>query len=231
MSDVTDRDRLTRPDGLDRRIVPPGVADARGRAFIAILANAFDASDPSRLRLTDFDTVDAQLLPFLVRALSCEEFVTPQMPERIVRNILKSAIPLHIGKGRDQGVINGLRALEMDATIVQWFAETPMAAPNTHRIDVFASKGWTAGQAVTDPVLQNAALRMIRGTKRHSQQSFVRFIVGSRGRVRLGAYAHMRSSFSTLPLAQGDVVSPGVLRIGVAAGLTERHVTRPRLLN
>lgn len=192
---------IVRPDGVDARLIPPGVADARARAFTAVLAQALDAVPLGRFDLVDVAAVDSRLLPALVRGLSMEEFVTEDMPERIVRRLLAQAIPLHVGKGRDRAVLDALAALEMDGTIAQWWRQAPPGSPNTNVTTVRIVDGWRPDQPASDPALRRAAARAIAATSRWSQSSDVRVRIAAPGSVRAGAGCRMGGTIRIRALA------------------------------
>ncbi|WP_170181922.1 phage tail protein I [Phreatobacter stygius] len=161
---------------VDRSIVPPSVSDERGRAFGEVLALALEAPDFRVLLTERIDTVDASVLPFLVRELSIEDMVEPGMTDAVIRRVLKGSFALHARKGYVDSVIAGLGLLGVRVTRWrQWFQETPQAAIGTHVIsiavddEVFEAEG----RAITAR-LQRAIGRMIDATKRYSQDITIR---------------------------------------------------------
>lgn len=206
------------------RIVPPGVADARGRAFARMLARALDAVPPAGVFI-DVDTVPAELLPSLVRSLSCQEFITDAMPEAMVRGVLKRWAELHRTKGTDAGVVAGLAALGFDAQIEQWWQASPMGAPNTHTITV-AVASLSDEMALLDPRNRAAARRMISATKRHSQSSTIRFLLQSRAAVRVGALARTGGLLHTLAKAPQDQLEQSRVAMALVSRLGGTFHTR-----
>lgn len=167
-------------------LVPPSVADKRGKAFGGLMARA--ANDPqfTKLLFERIDEVDASVLPFLVREFSIEEFVEPGMSAEIIRALLKASYELHATKGFIHGVRRGLLMLGMRVIWKQWFQQVPPAAAGTHVATVFVNQTIFDGQTdLLDERVQRAAQRMISGMKRHSQD--VAFQLGIAILARVGA--------------------------------------------
>ena len=217
-----------REDGLDHRLVPPGVADARGRAFIDVVARIRDAFALGRLDLYDFDQVDERLLPALVRALSVEDFVAEDMAPATVRRILKHHVALQERRGKVAGVKFGLSLVGMRADWVQWHQRTPKGTPNTHTVTVLADSALLSSASIFSPRDVNAAHRMISAMTRHSQDVEVRFARQQAVGQRVGVWLLTRETSNTLPLAPRDVLRQSGLRVGVAAHLFQRSNTLPR---
>lgn len=217
---------LIRADGVDVRLVPPGVADARARAFVEVLGRAIDEVPLGRFDLVNFDRVDARLLPALVRGLSMEEFVSEDMPERIVRRLLKAAIPLHVGKGRDRAVIEALAAIEMDGAILQWHAQAPLGIPNTNVTSVRIVEGWRPDQPASDPRMRRAAERAIAATKRWSQAADIRIRIATPGILHAGAGCRLGGTVRIRALVPDTTLPPG--RVGTLAVFRAGGVIRIR---
>lgn len=170
-----------RDDGVDARLIPPGVADARAQAFTEVLGRAIDELPLDRFGLVDFDRVDAKLLSDLVRGLTMQKFMFEGIPETVVRRLLANAIPLHVTHGTAAGIKLGLRMIGMRLKLLPWHAETPRAAPNTYKATIYVNE-----QLFDDPKLlseanQRAALTMVDATKRWSQLGTLTIGVGFDG--------------------------------------------------
>ncbi len=170
-------------------LVPPSIADERGRAFGAVMAHAIAEPAFKQLLFERIDEVDACVLPFLVREFSIEEFVDPGMSETVVRRLLKNAFELHARKGFIDGVRIGLSMLGIRITSwTQWWQQEPKGAPGTHvftlAVDevVFEAEG----RAYTAR-LQRAIARMIDGMKRWSQDIAMRFEAEAEVPIYVGA--------------------------------------------
>ncbi|MBK9083235.1 MAG: phage tail protein I [Rhizobiales bacterium] len=156
-------------------LVPPSVADIRGRAFGEAMQRALNEADFRRLLMERPDEVDARLLPFLVREFSIEEFVQPDMREDVVRGLLAASHELHAAKGFLRGVRRGLSLLGMSPRWTQWFERAPKGAPGTHEVTIYVNRFLFDRQgAWLDARVLDAALRMIDGTKRWSQHVAVK---------------------------------------------------------
>lgn len=177
-------------------LIPPSVADERGKSFGVIMAEAIADPDFKTLLFERIDQVDASALPFLIREFSIEEFAEPEMSEAVIRRLLKGSFQLHARKGFVDAVRTGLGFLGVRITSWrQWFEEQPPSAPGTHAITleideaVFEAKG----RAITAR-LQRAISRMIDGTKRYSQDVTVRFSAEAETAVFVGAVTVSRIS-------------------------------------
>ena len=205
-------------------IVPPSIADKRGRAFGETMARAIADPDFRKLLFERIDTVDASVLPFLVRDFSIEEFVEPGMSEAVVRRLLKGSYDLHASKGFISGVRRGLLMLGMRVVWKQWFKATPKGQPGTHVATVFVNQTiFDDQETLIDERSQRAALRMIEGMKRYSQD--VSFQIGVATTSRAGA-ASAAHPMIVAPIA-ASIAPPEIgARIGSAAAAGMLAVSR-----
>jgi phage tail P2-like protein len=195
-------------------LVPASIADVRGRAFGLTMEQAFAEPDFVRLLFERIDTVDAAVLPFLVREFSMEEFIEPDMLEDVVRGLLKVAFELHAAKGFLHGVKRGLRMLNMDVVWTQWFEQSPKGQPGTHVATVFAGARLFSGQRVLlDERVQRAALRMIDQMKRWSQH--VSFQMGVASKAQAGVAVAKRAA--QVSVVNVDACPPRALSGSVGA--------------
>lgn len=169
------------PDEQLDRITPPGATDARGRAVMRALS-AFVGGQPlSDFYVRDADTCPAEALPALIAEYSLEEYITPGLPEFVLRRIIKHAWFLHEAKGYDAGVQLGLSLLGVTADIRHWHQEEPVGAPNTHRITFYIGEQlFPDSDALLGAGEVRAAIRMNDATKRWSQESVIEVGVGLR---------------------------------------------------
>lgn len=196
-------------------LVPPSIADERGRSFGVAMSKAISEADFTRLLFERIDTVDEAALPFLVREFSIEEFVEPGMSNAVIRQLLKNAYELHASKGFIHGVRRGLLMLGMRVTWQQWFQATPPGQPGTHVITVFVNQYiFSAQNTMIDARVERAALRMINGMKRWSQD--VSFRLAVMAKTVIGATAVGEAA--QLSRLTGCAEPP--TRTGVAAGST-----------
>jgi len=174
---------------VEASLVPPSVADERGKAFGAIMAEAIADPDFKSLLFERIDDVNAAVLPFLIREFSIEEFVDPEMSEAVIRRLLKGAFELHARKGFIDAVRTGLGFLGVRVkSWTQWFEAVPPAAPGTHvaHLSVDEVVFEAEGNAITAR-LQRAIGRMIDGTKRYSQDVTIRFAAEAETSLFVGA--------------------------------------------
>lgn len=177
-------------DGQIDRITPPQVNDIRGRAYLRTLDKMI-ASHPLRdFYVRDALTCPKAALPALIAEYSLEEFITPDLPERVIRKIIANQWFLHEGKGYDDGVELGLSLLGMTGSIKQWHQQVPMAAANTHIITFSVDELLFAdGDGHFDSRQIAAAQKMINATKRWSQGSEIRAAVSALAPNYSGAFA------------------------------------------
>jgi phage tail P2-like protein len=158
-------------------LLPPSIRDARSIAFMAVMQQALLEPDFKQALVERIDSVDARLLPALIRELSCEEFIEPGMSEGVVRRLLKRAYALHASKGYLYGIRLGLSLLGMRVHWTQWYNHTPKRPAGTHKAVVYANEYIFDNQGqILDLRTERAARRMIDGMKRWSQD--VDFSIG-----------------------------------------------------
>lgn len=175
-------------------LIPPSIADERSRAFGIIMERAIANPDFKSLLFERIDSVDASLLPFLVREFSIEEFVEPGMSDVVVRRLLAGAFEIHARKGFIDGVESGLEMLGIRiASWRQWFENNPKTAAGTHVVTLIIDEVVfeAEGHAITAR-LQRVIGRMIGGMKRYSQDINVRFNATSQTAVFIGAAIRQR---------------------------------------
>lgn len=168
------------------QLLPGSVSDERQRAFIGALDAGLQSVDIQSFVMTDADTVKAELLPYLVREYSLQEFITPNLKEHVTRRFIKRAYDLHAKKGYVEGTRLGLSLLGVDVDWQQWWQLEPIrgtaeghiwpdrGAPkghhNTHIITAYANEVIFEGQDMFfDGAVQDACLKIIRATQRWSQ--------------------------------------------------------------
>lgn len=161
------------------RITPPQVKDVRGRGLIRTLDRAFASQPVANLSARNPETCPAEALPALIAEYSMEEFIEPGLPENVIRKILKNAWVLQSSEGYDDGVKRGLSLLGMSMQIEHWWQVEPKRPANTHRLYFFVGESLFPDQlSVLNARSTKAALRMIKATKRWSQESEI--FVGAR---------------------------------------------------
>ena len=172
-------------------LVTSGVRDDRQIALAQAFGEALASIDLSKLSMVDPLTVDARLLPFMAREFGAQEFLDPNLPEHVLRRILANIWELKSLQGYDAGVKLGLSFLGLNADIQQWYAQTPMAAPNTHLVNFSVEEFiFEDGTDYFDDRLIAAAWRMINATKRWSQSSEIRLGVSVTSPAYAGAFQH-----------------------------------------
>lgn len=194
--------------------LPPSVRDRRTLAFAEAFQRAFQDPDFRRLLMEHFDSAPSEALPALIREFSIEEFVEPGMNETVIRRLLAGSFEMHAKKGYLEGIRKGLALIGMSVDWVQWYEKTPKGQPGTHTATVYATEFIFDNQgAILDARVQRAALRMIDGTKRWSQD--VEFVIGVGFKQKLGmvgieqaVMARRESAEAAMPMphAQSGIV-------------------------
>lgn len=203
---------------VTRDLVPPAIADERGRAFGETMARAIADPDFTALLFERIDTVNASLLPFLIREFSVEEFVEPDMTETVIRQLLKAAYELHAAKGFIYGVRRGLLMLGMRVVWKQWFQKNPKGAAGTHTATVFVNQSIFNGQqTLIDERVQRAALRMIDGMKRWSQH--VDFALAANTMSNAGVASAAQAAALAAPAMRADPLTEMGSDYGLSAAL------------
>lgn len=156
------------------QITTPAVADERGVALIRTARDLLADYGPQKLHVQSAQDCAAELLPALIAERSMEEFIDPDLPEQIKRDILDQEYPLKKLKGHDDGVLLGMRLLGYSADIIQWYAQTPKAGHDTHILKVFVEASSEAPYSTTDV---RAINRMNGACKRWSQGTELRLSV------------------------------------------------------
>lgn len=172
------------------KLIPPSIADERSRAFGRLMERAIADPDFKVLLFERIDSVDAALLPFLIREFSIEEFVEPDMSDAVIRTLLKGSYELHASKGYISGVRKGLLMLGMRPVWKQWFQQNPKGAAGTHVATVFVNQTIFNGQSVLlDERIQRVAQRMINGMKRWSQDVTLQLAVSTSAKAGVASVA------------------------------------------
>lgn len=179
------------PDLVPLQLVPPGVNDARSRAFAGALGEVLAQFETSALIVENAWTAPAAMLPALVMSAGLTEFVSPGMREDLLRALIADAPGIHAMTGTVAGTRRALAAIGVEARWTQWWQEMPKAAHDTHKVVLFLADTIIAGAAPLDVPNQQAAARIINAVKRWSQDIAVEY--GMRGTARLYAGIGSRS--------------------------------------
>lgn len=152
-------------------LVPPSISDDRQRALAQAFGEALAEIDLSALAMVDPLTVDARLLPYMIREFGAQAFVDPDLPEAVQRNILKNIWRLKSLHGYDAGVKLGLELLGVETEISHWHQTDPKGAANTQRLTLKLGPALFAYQPAAQQSRElDAAIRMVKATQRLSQE-------------------------------------------------------------
>ncbi|MDZ7822956.1 MAG: phage tail protein I [Ahrensia sp.] len=90
------------------------------------------ACELSTYVMNDAHTVPADLLPFMVREFSVEEFISTDLPDEFVRRFIANAYELHAKKGYVEGTRLGLRMLGVEVSVEAVVAASARRAKPRH---------------------------------------------------------------------------------------------------
>lgn len=210
---------------LPDQLVSPGVRDERQVTFAQMIDGTLREIDLNSFVMTNAQTVDARLLPALVREFSVEEFVSPDLPESVVRDLIDNAYELHAKKGYIEGVRLGLSLLGMSASWQQWWQQDPIGPHNTHIVTIEIDRlVFEGSETLLDERLVNAAYQMIDAMKRWSQEIALRLAAKARSSVYAAPFPLTRLTVSAFPFFLAPPVAEAPMR-GAVAPLTRLHVT------
>jgi phage tail P2-like protein len=144
-------------------------------------------------------TCPAALLPWLAWALSVDEW-DGTWPEARQRAVIAASIGVHRRKGTRGAVVAALAAAEYETELVEWFADSPAAAPYTFRAVVDITD-----RSITEAI-QDEIIRLIEATKNlRSHMTNIRFRASASGIVYAAAWALSGETTTVYPYS---IVSP-----------------------
>lgn len=206
-------------------LIPAGVKDSRQEALIQIFGEALARINLDRLIMVDPLTVDARLLPYMIREFAAQEFIDADLPEYVQRRILKNIWGLKSLHGYDAGVRLGLSLLGMQMVLKHWHQETPKGPPNTHIITFLVGETFFDEGVVLGPRIIAAAERMIAATKRLSQHSTIRIGVNMQRALPLVSGAAPLEVLRSTGAAKRPSSFLG--KLGVVSAASEVSILRP----
>ncbi len=107
--------------------------DDRQVAFVGAMDAHFQSVNISKFIMVDAWKVDAELLPALAVETAVQKYLTPDMPEKVVRGLIANSYELHAKEGYVEGTRLGLSLLGAKVKWVQWHQMSPMARPTPIR--------------------------------------------------------------------------------------------------
>jgi len=128
-------------------------------------------------------TCPAALLPWLAWALSVDEW-DGTWPVAQQRAVIAASVGVHRKKGTRGAVVAALAAVEYETELVEWFADSPAAAPYTFRAVVDITD-----RSITEAI-QDEIIRLIEASKNvRSHMTSIRFRASVSGSVYAAAWA------------------------------------------
>ncbi|MCA3448574.1 MAG: phage tail protein I [Rhodobacter sp.] len=144
-------------------------------------------------------TCPVALLAWLAWAVSVDEW-DGTWPEARQRAVIAASIGVHRRKGTRGAVVAALAAAEYETELVEWFADSPAAAPYTFRAVVDIND-----RSITEAI-QDEIIRLIEATKNlRSHMTSIRFRASASGIVYAAAWALSGETTTVYPYS---IVSP-----------------------
>ncbi|KQI69376.1 hypothetical protein AN189_02820 [Loktanella sp. 3ANDIMAR09] len=188
---------------LIRTLVPSSIRDPRQDAFLAAFGATFADFDLTNLVMVDAQTCPVELLPALIVEFSLEEYVTSDLSEQRVRDIISNAYELHVSKGYDAGVVLALSLVGVTAEIVHWYEDTPVGPPNTHRLVFEADGEFWSDEPIGGPRAFDRIRTLVEASKRFSQDTA--YQVRSTNAQTASAATGMRARLDATGILRPDV--------------------------
>lgn len=129
-------------------LLPPNATPLE-RRLAAVNARLGELDTAPLRNLLNPATCPAALLPWLAYGLSVDLW-DDTWSEAQKRAVCAASIAVHRSKGTRAAVLSALAALDVTASIIEWFQEAPQAAPYTFKVDIETeSQGMTAARLGT----------------------------------------------------------------------------------
>lgn len=205
------------PDLIPHELIPPGVNDARSRAFASALDAALAGFSTSALLIQEPMTVPAFFLPAMTVEAGLSEFVSPGMREELVRELIAAAPDIHAMTGTIAGIRRALTAVGIEVEWTQWFETTPKGHHDTHKAFLIADDTLLEGEETFSAANRAAARRLIDATKRWSQDVAIFYGFFEIGPLGIAAATHTESTIVAEPFVMGGPIEEeGALGIAAA---------------
>lgn len=174
-------------DFIPSNIIPPGIADDRARAFVAAFSAVLSEFSTTALIVQDAYTVLADYLPAMIIEAGLTDFVSLDMREDLVREMIASAPEIHAMTGTVAGARRALASIGVTARWTQWFQEVPKAGHDTHKVVLWLSDTVINGRAPLDLANQRAVARVLEAVKRKSQDITIQYGMRGSAQIYMGA--------------------------------------------
>ncbi|NJD38459.1 MAG: phage tail protein I [Geobacter sp.] len=121
----------------DQRLIPAGIRDASTLALNDLI-DRMGTVDITPLLVYLIDSVEETALPHLAEQFSVTGYDGWALAQGDTdrRELIKRAIELHRRKGTPWAVRTALETAGFNATLIEWFMQTPAGAPHTCRVEV-----------------------------------------------------------------------------------------------
>lgn len=201
-------------------MLPPN-ATAQERALAETVARLSGVPVPIRDTWNP-DTCPAELLPWLAWAFSVDEW-NPAWSEAEKRDVIKQSLFVHKRKGTIGAIDRALRPLGYLIDVLEWFEESPPAAPYTFKVVIGTS---------TKPVEQNLypqIERLINSAKNlRSQMTGITIKSTIEGDIYAAGAGQFGSMISVFPYQGGALEQIAPLYYGAGLQLIDIISVRPQ---
>ena len=172
-------------------------------------------------RLWDAQRCPIGQLPWLAWARSTDAW-NPDWTEAQKRQAVASSYYVHKHKGTAAAVKSALGAMGYHTQVVEWFAQTPPAAPYTFKIDIEISD-----QGITEAVYLNAERLAIASKNARSHLAAVRAVARTDCRIHVGVAATCGEVVVVQPYSLTLIEAHTLARVGTAASSVETTSVYP----
>lgn len=214
-------------DLVKRAEILPNDATPREKAYAAVDARFEDIDTDLVRRVRSVTEAPAAYLPYLAWERSVDVY-DPEWSEATKRAVIAAAPEVHRYKGTRHAVETAMRALSIEAEIVEWWQASPRGAPYTFHVSLFVHVGLYAG-IVLDARLIRVAYAAVNRAKPLSRAYTMSIIARFPGVVGLAPTAVAKAVTRAVmsPPNRDDLAARAGLAVA-AVGLTKaRPALRP----
>lgn len=152
-------------------------ATPREAAYVAVDARFEDIDTDLVRRVKSVSEAPVAYLPYLAWERSVDVY-DPVWPEAIKRAVIAAAPEVHRYKGTRHAVETAMRALSIEAEIVEWWQASPRAAPYTFHVSLFVQPGLYAGVVLDARLIRVAYVAINRAkplSRAYTMSIYARF--------------------------------------------------------
>ena len=197
----------------DRRLIPPGIRDARSEAVLAAFAHGAALMDFRKLLMRRGDEIPDEALPFAIHERSLGEYIPAYgLPAGMVRDLVDGSFDIHARQATEGGMAFGIELIGMTLHLARWYELTPPGPHDTYQAKVFLSGDAYGSAQVPADAMIAAAADMLDATRRWSQDMAVLFgvratVSGPIGCVACHGGRHVAGMAGAAPTPRPQIVT------------------------